>query len=252
MHNNVMYKVEEARNFFEIKEFPSNFFNLIEDKGNYIEKYNLLIFKEDIGKLSGFIGYGDNELTTICINYKRPIGHQNFTLAHEIGHWFLHRGQAISDTDANMASMYAEEKEANEFASEILYPAKCIDKDYDKIMSLGLLEDDKRKELAIEVDELCHKYCLSFDNVLRKMLYRSNIGDRLKTVKKEIVKALGCTLSNYFQKDYYVVNEELQEYKEYQIPYDLLKKYVEQLKKDNKIGTATAEAILFRNGLLDK
>ncbi len=41
-------------------------------------------------------------MSLICINYKRPIGHQNFTLAHELGHWLLHNGQSISDNLDNI------------------------------------------------------------------------------------------------------------------------------------------------------
>ena len=98
MTRNVIEAVNKARNFFRIEDFPGNFFTLL-DTQNYTEKYRLLLFKEDIAKLSGFIGYGENGLSAICINYKRPIGHQNFTLAHELGHWFMHKGQNISDDD---------------------------------------------------------------------------------------------------------------------------------------------------------
>lgn len=250
MQRDIIDKIIEAREFFGIKEFPGNFFSLIEKENNYIEKYNLLVFKEDIGKLSGFIGYGENDLTTICINYKRPIGHQNFTFAHEIGHWFLHRGQAISDTDANLFSKNSEENDANFFASELLYPTKLFHEDYNKIYEANILRVERRKDLAIVIDELCHKYCLSFDNVLRKILFKSNMINEYTSIKKEIVKALGCTISKYFDKDFYVPNDELPQYQQYQLPYNLLKDYIKQLEKEKKIGTATAESILYRNGLL--
>lgn len=109
MTDNVSQAVNKARDLFEIKDFPGNFFSLFE-KQNYAERYKLLLFKEDIARLSGFIGYGDDGISVICINYKRPIGHQNFTFAHELGHWIMHKGQNISDDDKTCS--YSTEKQA--------------------------------------------------------------------------------------------------------------------------------------------
>ena len=99
MTKNILEAVNKAREFFEIKGFPGDFFSRLEEV-DYTDKYNLILFKEDIDKLSGFIGYGANGMAVICVNYKRPLGRQNFTLAHEIGHWFLHKGKSISDDDS--------------------------------------------------------------------------------------------------------------------------------------------------------
>lgn len=98
MTQGVIEAVNKARELFHIKDFPGNLFVLLEEE-KYIDRFNMLLFKEDISKLSGFIGYGENGMSVICVNYKRPIGHQNFTLAHELGHWLLHNGQNISDND---------------------------------------------------------------------------------------------------------------------------------------------------------
>ena len=89
MTRNIYEAVNKARAFFEIENYPGDFFSRLE-KINYIDKYGVLLFKEDIDKLSGFIGYGINDIAVICVNYKRSYGHQNFTLAHEFGHLFLH------------------------------------------------------------------------------------------------------------------------------------------------------------------
>ena len=101
MTQSVIGAVNNARELFQIEDFPGNLFSLLESQ-RYIERFSLLLFREDISKLSGFIGYGENGLSLICINYKRPIGHQNFTLAHELGHWLLHNGQSISDNLDNI------------------------------------------------------------------------------------------------------------------------------------------------------
>ena len=91
---NILNAINAARKDFEIESFPGDFFEHLM-MGNYSDRCRLLLFKEDIDKLSGFIGYGMNGLAVICVNYKRPMGHQNFTLAHEVGHWLLHRGKVF-------------------------------------------------------------------------------------------------------------------------------------------------------------
>ncbi|MDO4307672.1 MAG: ImmA/IrrE family metallo-endopeptidase [Eubacteriales bacterium] len=246
---NVIEAVNKARDVFGIKDFPGNFFALLE-KQNYTEKYRLLLFKEDIDKLSGFIGYGDNEICVICINYQRPIGHQNFTLAHELGHWFMHKGQNISDDDKTCSySTEKIEQEANDFAAELLYPERLFKEDFSDIIGKDLLRPDSRKALAIYIDKLCHKYCLSFDMVFRKILYKNRQIKQYSIVKREIEKALGCKISEYFEKDFYVPNEELPEYQQLRTPYIDLEKKVDRLVALGKIGEATAEAIKYRNGI---
>ncbi len=246
MNHKVIKAVGEARNFFHIKNFSGNLFERLENE-NYTEKYGLLLFKEDIAKLSGFIGYGENGISVICINYKRPIGHQNFTLAHEFGHWFMHKGQNISDDDKTCSySSEIVEKEANAFASELLYPERMFLEDYHEIIEQGLLQDGSRKAFAVYIDKLCHKYCVSFDMIFWKILYKSRQGDRYRKIKKEIENALGCKISEYFEKDFYVPNEKLPEYQQLKYPYIELKKKVEKLVKLKKIGEATGDSIKYR------
>lgn len=247
MTRNVIEAVNKARKFFGIEDFPGNFFTLLETQ-NYTEKYGLLLFKEDIAKLSGFIGYGDNGLSAICINYKRPIGHQNFTLAHELGHWFMHNGQNISDDDKTCSfSTESIEREANMFAAELLYPERLFIEDYFSIIEKGVLSVGSRKLLAICIDELCHKYCLSFDMIFRKILYKNRQVNQYPKIKKDIEKSLGCKISEYFEKDFYVPNEELPEYQQLQTPYIQLSKKIDKLVESGKIGTATADSIKNRN-----
>lgn len=250
MTRDVIEAVNKARDFFEIKEFPGNFFTMLEMQ-DYTEKCGLLLFKEDIDKLSGFIGYGDNGIFVICINYKRPIGHQNFTLAHEMGHWFMHRGQNISDDDKICAySAETIEKEANDFAAELLYPERLFVEDYFDILRKDLLQIGERKALAVYIDELCHRYCLSFDMVFRKILYRNRQMKQYRKIKKEIEKALDCKISEYFEKDFYVPNDELPEYQQLKTPYVKLEEKIDRLVKLRKIGRATADSIKYRNGIL--
>lgn len=249
MTRNILEAVNKARAFFEIQDYPGDFFSRLE-KVNYTDEYGILLFKEDIDKLSGFIGYGANDIAVICVNYKRSYGHQNFTLAHELGHWFLHKGISISDDDSVLTySRDAIEQEANEFAGELLYPEKFLVRDYSYATQQDLFALDNRGKLGAYIDTLCHKYCLSYEMILRKLLFKNKQGKYYKSIRKEIENAIGGKVSEVFEKDFYAVNEELPYYQKLQKPYVELSNKVDQLVKAGKIGVATGEAINLRSGV---
>lgn len=243
--------VRQAREFFSVEKYPSNFFELIDRNDNYIEEYGMFLFKEDLHKLSGFIGYTEDNRVAICINYNRPIGHQNFTLAHEVGHWFLHRGQSISDTheSTNIWVGNTIETEANEFAKELLYPEELATEDYLMIVNNGLLDQLKRKELGEQINLLCHKYCLSFEMVLRRILYKAYRAHEYNMIKKQIEKAIGSNISLYFDEDFYRPNNDNPLYQRYMKPYEELSKNIHKLEEAKEIGVATAESILCKYDL---
>lgn len=250
--SSVIEKVDEAREIFDIEDFPGNFFEL-KSFNRYLLDHKILVFKEDIGKLSGFIGYGKNDYSAICINYNRNIGHQNFTFAHEIGHWMMHKGIAYTDNDKQLYSSKDRiEKEANKFAKEILYPEKKMADDCLYMDRHNLLTQDKRKELAEFIDKLCHKYYMSYDAVLTNILMKKNMYNQKDKIKREIVQALGKNWSDYFQKDFYVVDHSKKDYCSSDSPYRYLDDMINYLVGNKEIGIATAESIKFRNGLLKK
>ncbi|GAE26879.1 hypothetical protein JCM9140_2984 [Halalkalibacter wakoensis JCM 9140] len=161
-------KLEEARRFFGIENYPGNLFEFFSDYKSVIDKYNLLLFKQDIDKLSGFIGY-NNGYTIICVNYKRNIGHQNFTLAHELGHMFLHNGISKSDINPERPGFDTEELEANKFASELIYPQNLVNKDFQYIIENDLLDQENWDELADYINSLCEIYYTSFKFTFYKL-----------------------------------------------------------------------------------
>ena len=246
---NILEAVNEARVFFGIEDYPGDFLSRLE-KVDYIEKYRIILFKEDIDKLSGFIGYGINDIAIICVNYKRSYGHQNFTLGHELGHWFLHKGISISDDDSTLGHSNDKiEQEANEFAGELLYPERLLVRDYSFAIQNGLFLEENRKRLGQYIDKLCHKYCLSYEMVLRKLLYKNRQVGQYKAIRKEIEKAIGGKISDIFERDFYSVNEDLPQYKRLMKPYMELNNKVDQLISSKKISVATGEAIKLRNGV---
>lgn len=249
MTKNVLEAVDKARKFFEVEGFPGDFFSQLE-KIDYINEYKLLLFKEDIDKLSGFIGYGANGMAVICVNYKRSQGHQNFTLAHEIGHWFLHKGKSISDDDSVLGySPDSVEQEANQFASELLYPEEYLVRDYYMAIHQDLFLAGNRAQLGRYVNELCHRYCLSFEMVLRRLLYKNRQGKQYSKIRKGIEKALRGKVSESFDRDFYAVNEDLPQYQKFMKPYKELEKKVDYLVENGKIGKATGESIKLRSGV---
>ena len=69
-----------------------------------------------------------------------------FTLAHELGHYFLHRrllreGRVFRDDRINLdqeAVLDQCEREANEFAIEVLLPAVCVDRRLDQVATIDI------------------------------------------------------------------------------------------------------------------
>ncbi len=242
----ILDAVKKAKEIFDIENFPGDFFTHIEN-GGYAEKNKILLFREDIDRLSGFIGYGKAGYTAICINYKRSVGHQNFTLAHEIGHWMMHRGKNISDTQDVFWSNEDIELEASRFARELLYPEQMLIADCHEAILNGYFDENKRVELGKYVDELCHKYWVSFELVLKSLLYKVKKANRYSVIRKEIEKASGKTISELYERSFYVPDPQMVCYKQYSKPYREMEKKVLELVKQKKIGEATGEAILLRN-----
>lgn len=75
-----------------------------------------------------YSGYFDNTGERPVIEYNRAesVVRQRFTLAHELGHFALGHASSPRDTPANFNTAVADttERRANQFAAELLMPAK--------------------------------------------------------------------------------------------------------------------------------
>lgn len=245
-------KVQEAREFFEIKSYPGNFFDYIINTANYIDRYKFFLFKKKLGgKMSGFISYANNKRTIICINPDRPIGHQNFTLAHEIGHLFLHYGENKDDTmaDINGNNKEDKEQEAHQFAAEFIYPEKYVHKDLAYIKKNELFLAKNTIKFADYLDELCHKYFISFKFALCRILFeyhwKYDIKQKVRSVYKQITP-----ISKHYDPCFHTVNKEHAYYQEYIAPLDLMEQYTEKLINLEEISEETGKAIINRNLVL--
>ena len=133
--NDILKKAEESGlyidNSLNIKELISSF----ED----IEiKYDTM----DIAK-SGSLSCVDGKWI-MCINSSHNSKRQRFTMAHELGHYILHRGKNIEFVDTTFFrsdEMDSIEYNANEFASRLLMPEDKLRKliDEDRIKNIGEL-----------------------------------------------------------------------------------------------------------------
>lgn len=101
--------------------------------------------ENDLSRLSGAILFNEKEERySIFINSDRPTNRQNFTLAHELGHYFLHKdilkkeGIIVDDgVFENNRALFrpdiqpahdTRETEANKFAAALLMPEELLRK----------------------------------------------------------------------------------------------------------------------------
>ena len=98
-----------------------------------------------------------NGIATISYNANESRVRRRFTIAHELGHYELHKEKSdlfvdkqfiYRSTNSNNTVVNQEmEKEANYFASAILMPTDLLRKQLDK-MNIDLASEDGIKELA--------------------------------------------------------------------------------------------------------
>ena len=146
--NDILKKAQDnglyIDNALKIKEVISTF--------NDIEiKYEVM----DASK-SGSLSY-INGKWVMSINSNHNIKRQRFTMAHELGHYMLHKGKNTEFVDTTFfrsSDMDSMEYHANEFASRLLMPEEIVRKliDEDKIKNIGELA------LKFEVSSAAMKY----------------------------------------------------------------------------------------------
>ena len=120
---------------------------------------------KDKGPLSGMLVRSQNKII-IGINESHSIEKQRFSIAHEIGHFFLHDGEELI-VDQNFLvnfrhlktnpGQYHKEKDANYFASSLLIPEKFLFNDL-KSYQINSLTSKKFEEIS---KDLHKKYNVS-------------------------------------------------------------------------------------------
>ena len=144
---------EEIRNYAEqlSKQYnpegfsPYPFENIQRDK----KELKILLTEKLPDSVSGVIGFLPEESAfVILVNKTKPSTRSNFTIAHELGHYFLHQDEIkkemIVDGDNVLdraGMLYRQdnvlstklETEANNFAASFLMPADLVKKAWEKL-----------------------------------------------------------------------------------------------------------------------
>lgn len=119
----------EARKLAEIYSSPS--IPVVE----VAEQNGVNVVFQDMGKYAESVaGLLDFNARRIYVNKADPVARQRFTIAHELGHWVLHRNAFLADPEAypvlprfqRVEDSNAFEQEANAFASELLVPRHLL------------------------------------------------------------------------------------------------------------------------------
>jgi len=120
-------------------------------------KYQIRIRRAPHPAFSGMLIRKDGH-ALIGVSTSEPAVRQRFTVAHELGHFFLHTNKdAFVDYRDNMKGVVRtpREKEANMFAAALLMPRQVLLKDFRAIAKGGLSDD--------ELTTLAKRYAVSED-----------------------------------------------------------------------------------------
>jgi Zn-dependent peptidase ImmA (M78 family) len=155
-------KAQEVLNETKTDVFPVDVFKLA-------EAYKIKIIKAELpDNISGML---HKESHVIFVNKKDPDNRQRFTIAHELGHFFMSTitgihvdkqvGFVFRDDKSNKA-LYTSEISANKFAAELLMPTACIATEIKKLLKQALSVEEIIDKLSkkFEVSELAMSYKL--------------------------------------------------------------------------------------------
>lgn len=107
-----------------ISQPPVNAQRIAEDNGLTV---SFIDFPDPLKDVSGFLDFENRE---IYVNSQDEPFRQNFTIAHELGHWFLHKNRVNEYRVLMRRPIGGEksplEKEANFFAASLLVPGEML------------------------------------------------------------------------------------------------------------------------------
>ena len=142
--------IEELLAGYEITEAPVPVERIAKAKGARIFHQSL----ED--NVSGFL-YRDKTQAVIGVNTHHAPARQNFTTAHELGHFLLHEQEQLHidhefrvrlRDDVSSLGTDDDEREANFFAASLLMPKRFLEEDLETEEYFDLLGDDFLSDLS--------------------------------------------------------------------------------------------------------
>ena len=144
--------VDILREQYEIAAYPIG----IKDLRRLAKAVGAEIRYDDFGdELSGF-SYQRNGLKVIGVNSKHSPARQKFTIAHELGHLFLHKQNAVNFDEASILlrdshsseGTDTKEIEANGFAAELLMPQEKIREELVRLGGIDMEDEKQMSQLA--------------------------------------------------------------------------------------------------------
>lgn len=139
------------------------------DPFKILKARNVIITYSDFDKLEGLLLFDKEKESIVSINLNRPVTRQRFTAAHELGHVTLHaeiKGENFLCPIFGVKNKV--EKEADEFASNLLMPTPELNKLIDKY------QDENGK---VDFDEcliIAECFGVSFESCVKTIRFRLN------------------------------------------------------------------------------
>ena len=123
---------EEVLKEFWDGELPVNLEAIAKACDITVETTNFDEISEELGhRVYGMIFTGDNNKRHIMVNENDIPTRRRFTIAHELGHYFLHDGDK---TFVNFRGLSTpKERQADKFAAELLMPEKRLREEHGKL-----------------------------------------------------------------------------------------------------------------------
>jgi Zn-dependent peptidase ImmA (M78 family)/transcriptional regulator with XRE-family HTH domain len=143
----------------------------VESKGVMVVVSNGYNGKWQIDKqnpIRGFSLYYDR-LPIIVIKKQRGKGAQAFTLMHELAHLLLHK-ESMIDEESDFHSYQGKEKEANEFAGNVLVPIHFLNQ-----IDVNALRNLQAEEYDAFLKPFKNKWCVSGEVILIRLLRSQRI-----------------------------------------------------------------------------
>ena len=138
------------------------------DVRGIVRSLNITLREEHLEDISGLI-FREGTQVIIGINNGHGETRKRFTVAHELGHYYLHSNNplfvdkvfAVKLRDhISSEAISIEEIEANAFAAELLMPRRLLLNDLQKLQS-GVLDYDSDEVMDDIIQKLAHDYQVS-------------------------------------------------------------------------------------------
>lgn len=149
-------------------EPPVDIYKLLDNYGITVHPRK---FPDKHANVCGFVVFLDGEETSpvFVLNVDNSDERKKFTLAHEFGHWILHKDKLVKDPSLGVLyknpigdrDLDQVEKEANQFAAQLLVPGAMLQAEHETTSEHS---KDLAKEFGVGEDIIRYRLDLQNDN----------------------------------------------------------------------------------------